>query len=107
GVSTRRRIVSGGILLVAAGLAAAMVGGPPATAANTSRVYVVQGLPGTTIDVQIDGKSVVSDAKQASISPAIAVSAGQHKLTVRSQGSVVLERMFTVKANGDSDIVVH
>jgi hypothetical protein len=107
GVTTRRRIVSGGLLLVAAGLAAAMIGGPSATAANTSRVYVVQGLPGTTIDVQIDGKSVVSDAKQASISPAIAVSAGEHKLTVRSQGSVVLERMFTVKANGDSDIVVH
>ncbi len=62
GVTTRRRIVSGGVVLVAAGRAAAMVGGPTATAANTSRVYIVQGLPGTTIDVQIDGKLVVNDA---------------------------------------------
>jgi Domain of unknown function (DUF4397) len=107
GVTTRRRIVSGAVVLVAAGLAAALVGGPTATAANTSRVYIVQGLPGTTIDVQIDGKSVANDAKQATISPAVTVSAGQHKLTVRSSGSVLLENTFTVKANDSSDIVVH
>ena len=107
GVTTRRRIVSGGVVLVAAGLAAAIVGEPTATAANTSRVYIVQGLPGTTIDVQIDGKSVVNDAKQATISRAITVSAGQHKLTVLSKGSVILENTFTVKSNDSSDIVVH
>ena len=107
GVTTRRRIVAGGVVLVAAGLAAAMVGGPTATAANTSRVYIVQGLPGTTIDVQIDGKAVVNGAGQATISRAITVSAGQHKLTVRSSGSVLLENTFTVKANASSDIVVH
>jgi hypothetical protein len=61
----------------------------------------------TTIDVQIDGKSVVDGAEQATISPAVTVSAGQHKLTVRSNGSVLLENMFTVKANDRSDIVVH
>ncbi len=107
GVTTRRRIVSGGVVLVAAGLAASMVGGSTATAANTSRVYIVQGLPGTTIDVQIDGKSVVNDAKQATISRAITVSAGQHKLTVLSKGSVMLDNTFTVKSNDSSDIVVH
>jgi Domain of unknown function (DUF4397) len=99
--------VPGGLLIVAAGLTAVMIGGPPASAANTARVYVVQGLPGTVVDVQIDGKSVADDAKQASISGPVTVSAGQHRLTVRSGGSVLLERMFSVKANGDSDIVVH
>ena len=108
GVTVRRRVLAAGALLIAAGLAAAVAGGPPsADAANTSRVYVVQGLPNTTVDVQIDGKSVATGAASASISPAIAVAPGKHTLVVKSKGATVLERSFTVKANDDSDIVVH
>lgn len=103
----RRRMVSGGLLLVVAGLTGALMAGPPANAASNAKVYVVQGLPGTTVDVQVDGKSVGKGVKQASVTGPVTLKAGEHKLTVRSGGSVLLERMFTVKANGNSDIVVH
>ena len=56
------------LALVAAGvlaLAAATIS--PSFAANKTEVYIVQGLPGKSLDVKIDGKSVASGVKTAEV----------------------------------------
>ncbi|HEY3006153.1 MAG TPA: DUF4397 domain-containing protein, partial [Kribbellaceae bacterium] len=70
-------------------------------------VYVVQGLPGRTVDVQIDGRTMATGVVAAKVVGPLTVSSGHHRLTIRSGGSVLLERMLTVKVKGNSDVVVH
>jgi len=99
-------------LAVAAGLASAAVcaglwAGVPATASETGVVYVVQGLPGRTVDVQVDGRTMATGVVAAKVVGPLTVSSGNHRLTIRSGGSVMLERMLSVKVNGNSDVVVH
>jgi hypothetical protein len=92
-----------GLAVFAAGFASTAAAG----SATTGVVYVVQGLPGKVVDVQIDGRTVATGAKAADIVGPLTVASGQRKLTVRSGGSVMLERMFTVDPDGNADLVVH
>jgi hypothetical protein len=109
GVTARGRLRTaiGAALLVVATAAAGLSVGSPASAADTGVVYVIQGLPGTNVDVQIDGKAVATGAKPTDIVGPLTLSSGQRKLTVRQGRSVLLERMFTVRPNSNSDVVVH
>ena len=96
------------IALVAVG-ALALVGGTVSTsyAANDAKVYVVQGLPGRTLDVAVDGKKMASGVKAAAIAGPYNVKAGERKITFSDNGDVVLERTFSVKAKSSWDVVVH
>ena len=79
----------------------------PSFAADDRQMYVVQGLPGKTVDVVIDGKSVAKDVKTAALVGPFAVSSSKPTVTIRSDGDVLLERKVSVKANSSSDVVVH
>ena len=103
----RLRPVVGFLLLVVATAAAGLSVGSPASAADTAVVYVVQGLPGTNVDIQVDGKSVATGAKPTDIVGPLTLASGQRKLTVRQGNTVLLERMFTIRPNTNSDVVVH
>ena len=95
--------------LVALG-ALALVGGTVSTsyAANEASVYIVQGLPGRDLDVQIDGKTVAENLKTASVSKEpIKVKAGKRTITFSDDGETVLKREFEVKARSSWDVVVH
>jgi Domain of unknown function (DUF4397) len=89
--------------------AVALVGGTISTsyAADDAEVYIVQGLPGRTLDVAVDGKKVASGVKAAAIAGPYAVKAGSRKITFSDNGDVVLERSFTVKAKSSWDVVAH
>ncbi len=96
------------IALVAAGvvaMAGLTVG--PSYAADDAEVYVVQGLPGKSLDVSVDGKSVAKGVKTAAVAGPFKIKAGSRKVTFKSDGKVVLERMFSVKAKSSWDVVVH
>ena len=96
------------LVLVLVG-AIALVGGSVSTsyAANDAKVYVVQGLPGRTLDVAVDGKKVASSVKAAAIAGPYNVKAGKRKITFSEDGDVVLERSFQVTAKSSWDVVVH
>jgi uncharacterized protein DUF4397 len=104
GISARRARVA--LVLVGA---IALVGGTVSTsyAANDAKVYIVQGLPGRTLDVAVDGKKVVSGVESAKVTDAINVKAGSRKITFSEDGDKVLERTFEVTAKSSWDVVVH
>jgi hypothetical protein len=95
-----------GLVLVGA---IALVGGTVSTsyAANDAKVFIVQGLPGRTLDVALDGKKVVSGVKSAAVAGPFGLKAGERKITFSDNGDVVLERTFSVKAKSSWDVVVH
>ncbi|RYZ27730.1 MAG: hypothetical protein EOP01_07335, partial [Propionibacteriaceae bacterium] len=55
-------VVTAGATLGLAGLTAA-----PSSAADEASVYVVQGLPGRSVDVTVDGKQVATGVKTAAV----------------------------------------
>jgi hypothetical protein len=96
------------LVIVLAG-ALALVGGTVSTsfAADDAKIFIVQGLPGRSLDVSIDGKSVAKGLKTAAVGGPYAAKAGKRKITFKDNGDVVLERTFTVTAKSSWDVVIH
>jgi Domain of unknown function (DUF4397) len=93
--------------LAAGVLALAAVSISPSYAANDTEVYIVQGLPGKNLDVEIDGKSVVSGVKTAEVAGPFKVKAGKNTVTFSENGNELLKRTFSVKDGGKADVVAH
>jgi hypothetical protein len=94
-------------LLVASALAFAGLIAGPSYAADSAEIFIVQGLPGRTLDVSIDGSSVAKGVKTAEVAGPFKVAAGSREVTFSADGDVVLERTFSVKAKSSWDAVVH
>ena len=94
-------------LLAAGSLALGGLTVGPSYAADDAKIYVVQGLPGRTLDIAVDGKSVAKDVKTAAVVGPFRVKGGSRKVTFRDGGDIVLEQMFSVKAKSSWDVVVH
>lgn len=93
--------------LLAFGTGAIALAATPAGAANGGEIFVVQGLPGRTVDVALDGKAVATGLAGATLSRRIPVNAGRHTLTFASGGSQLLARTVDVKGGGSTDAVLH
>ena len=76
-------------------------------AADDATIFVVQGLPGKTLEIEVDGKTVAENVKTAGVTDAIKVKAGSRKITFNDGGDTVAESTFSVKAKSSTDIVVH
>lgn len=94
-------------MLAAGTLLLVGITGGPGYAADDAEVYVVQGLPGRTLDIAVDGKTVATEVKTAAVVGPFDVDGGSRKVTFRDGNDVVLERMFSVKAKSSWDVVVH
>jgi hypothetical protein len=94
-------------LLVAGTLALAGTAAAPSFAASDGDIYVVQGLPGASVDVSIDGHSVAKNVKTAALVGPFTVSGGERTVTIRSEGKMLLQRKVKIKAKTSSDVVVH
>ncbi|WP_246485919.1 DUF4397 domain-containing protein [Kribbella qitaiheensis] len=79
----------------------------PADAAGKGVLHVIQGLPGRSLDISVDGRTVARGVKAAEIVGPLDVAAGQRKVTAREGGKVVIERVVTVGADSNLDVVVH
>lgn len=79
----------------------------PAEGAAGGNVYIVQGLPGQSLDISIDGREVATKVPAAKLLGPIAVSAGQRTITAKQGGKVVIERQVTVGSGGSLDVVIH
>ena len=79
-----------------------------AAADESATLYLVQGLPGVTIDVAVDGKTVAQDMQTTSVVGPIAVSPGARNLTFTdSGGKMVAQNTVDAKADSSSDLVLH
>ena len=103
---TLRRTLALLVLLGASiGLAGLTAG--PSYAANQATLYVVQGLPGQSVDVSVDGKTVAKGVKTAAVVGPFKVSPGSRRITFSDGGTTLLSRSFAVKARSSWDVVVH
>lgn len=104
-VSTRRSSLL--VLLMTAALSLAGLTVAPVQAADDAKIYVIQGLPGRTVDVAVDGRTVAKGVRTAAVTDAFAVQGGSRKITFSDDGEVLLERMVDVTAGSSWDVVLH
>jgi hypothetical protein len=75
---------------------------------DTATLYVVQGLPGSSIDVAVDGKIVATAVQTTDVVGPFAVSTGARTLTFTDgTGKVVAENVVDARAGSSSDLVLH
>lgn len=105
-----RKTIARGVLatlaatgLLAAGSAAVV----PSHAADEAELYLVQGLPGETVDLEIDGKTVAEDVRASDVSGPYSVKSGTRTLTVTDGDKTLVERRMSVRAGSSWDVVVH
>jgi hypothetical protein len=98
----RRAVITAGIIL---GSAALVV--PTAGADGQATVYVVQGLPGRTATVAVDGRTVFADAGPGEISGPVKINSGRVTVSVTVDGRTVLTSRATLAAGSNSDLAVH
>ena len=94
-------------LAATAALGLAAVSIPASYAADGAEFYVVQGLPGQSVDVAVDGKTVVKNVKTAAVAGPFKIKAGSRKVTFSDGDDVLADQMFSVKAGSNWDVVVH
>jgi hypothetical protein len=98
-------------LTVATAVVASVVAIPAAAtaarhvASPTDQVYLVQGVPGSPVDVSVDGNTVKAGLEPKGIVGPLALTPGKHMVTFSAKG-------WTVKSSVDishasSDVVVH
>ena len=96
------------LAVLAAGVVAlAAVTISPSYAANDTEVFVVQGLPGKSLDVEIDGESVAAGVKTAEVAGPFKVKPGKRMVSFSENGSEVVKGTFSIKEGGKADIVAH
>jgi hypothetical protein len=95
------------LLVVVGGLAVSSAAVGPSFAADEAEVYLVQGLPGKTVDLEVDGKTVARDVKTAAVAGPYKVKAGTRTMTIIDGGTTLLERRVKVSAKSSWDVVVH
>ena len=79
----------------------------PGTAATNGTLFVVQGLPRTTVDVSIDGDAVAQDVAGATLAGPFQVPAGSHVVTFTPEGEAPVERTVELAAGESRDLVLH
>jgi len=100
-----RRMISAVLAVTVVGLGALVA--VPAQAAGNGVLHVIQGLPGRTLDIAVDGKTVATGVTATKVVGPLTVAAGARKITAKEGGKVVIERQVTVAADSNLDVVIH
>src|SRR3954469_21374431 len=89
----------------AAAATLAPAGQAPAATAPPAQVYLVQGIPGVTADVLLDGGRIAGGVRPETVIGPVSVPAGQHVLTLTGAGRSLTGARFTVAAGQSIDLV--
>ena len=95
--------------LAGAALASAAVVSPAHAARPADgQITVVQAVPGTDVDVTLDGKSVKRQAQVGSLTGPLSLSPGTHELVFSGlPGGRTVKTRLRLKAGSSSDVVLH
>ncbi|MDO9377424.1 MAG: DUF4397 domain-containing protein [Nocardioidaceae bacterium] len=109
-MSTVRRPHRVAAVLTALGCTAALlVLTAPGTAAGaraTGEIALVQAVPGTRVNVLVDGEKVRAGVRGRTVVGPLRVAAGRHTVEFRGDGAPARAQV-TVAAGGNSDVVLH
>ena len=98
------------LVLLAALVALLVVATAPASDAGppTGRLYVIQAVPGTTYQVEIDGADPTDGAKVGTVLGPFDLAAGSHEVRFTAEpGGAATSTSVTVRAGSSSDLVLH
>ncbi len=99
------------LLLATAGVATGTSGAGatavPAAGAATGQVYVVHGIVGTPVAVELDGRRLADAAQPKTVLGPLDLAAGRHVLVLRAGTRTVTSAAFTVTAGRSIDVVAH
>ena len=96
------------MVVAAPSAGAAVSGSSHTTSAAAATLYVVQGLPATSIDVAIDGDQLAANVATAKVVGPFQVAAGTHTVTFTDAGGkVVATNTVRTDSGSSSDVVVH
>jgi hypothetical protein len=102
----RRQVLLLPSVLLAVG-ALALTAPPPGDAtAPPGLVTVIQAVPKATVDVSVDGRTVVSDAAVGAVLGPFDLAPGEHEISFDGSGLSV-ESTLTVAAGASQDVVLH
>lgn len=85
----------------------------PASAQDTAAVYVVHGVPGTPVDVYVDGERALDDFQPGTVEGPVDLPAGSHEVALfpadapDGSGDPVLQATAEVPAGGSVTLVAH
>ena len=81
---------------------------PPAHGApRSAQVTVVQAVPGSDVDVSIDGRPVATGAGVGDVLGPFELDPGEHAVEFRGTGGVGVESTLDLEAGSSSDVVLH
>lgn len=92
------------LLAALAALVTALPGADAAPAKPTATTYVVQGVPGTEVDVLVDDEEVESGVAAKAVLGPLDLAPGSHTVTFRSAD---WEVSTSVDVGGSQDVVLH
>jgi len=100
------RTAGGVALLIAA--ASGLWGAQAASAATSSgQVYVLQGIAGETLSVNIDSRTVASSVTARTVVGPLTLAAGRHTVQLWRGSGTVAQASFVVSGNSSLDLVAH
>lgn len=100
-----RRVIP--LLLAVTVAAVPAVLAAPAQGAAGANLYIVQGLPGRTLDISIDGHQVAGGVVGGKLVGPFGVAAGKRMITARQGGKVVIQREVSAGSGASLDVVIH
>ena len=103
GRSTLRRLA----LVAGAVLALGTAGLTPSVAAGPTSIYLVQGLPGRTVSVTVDGDTVVDSLAGGKVAGPFRVKSGTRTVTVSEDSQTLVASKVELATHSSSEIVVH
>jgi hypothetical protein len=109
----RRRALAGLAVLmlggtgVLAGTTGAGAAPPRAAAPARGQVFVVHGIVGTPVTVELDGRRIAEDVRPKTVLGPLSLAPGRHVVVLRSGGRTVTSASFGVVAGRSIDVVAH
>ncbi|WP_165807138.1 DUF4397 domain-containing protein [Nocardioides currus] len=104
-------------ILVALSAASVLCLAPPSVASGPAsgapakkdpgRVTVIQAVPGSVVDVKIDGKSVAEGSEVGSVLGPFPLKPGEHTVSFRDEGSMKVVSELQVASGSSTDLVLH
>ncbi|GAA3145378.1 hypothetical protein JOF29_005611 [Kribbella aluminosa] len=94
------------LLAAIVAVAPAVVAGP-AVAATGANLYFVQGLPGRSLDISVDGRQVAAGVAGGKLIGPFGVAAGKRMITAKQGGKMVIQREVTAGSGASLDVVIH
>lgn len=80
---------------------------PPSVASSATRIYLVQGLPGRTVAVSVDGKLVATELAGGKVAGPFVVKRGTRTVTVSEGDETLVKSQVTLPLGSSSEVVVH